>query len=177
MIVNDARTGLGRLEWIPDGEPGTWATLVRMRRLVQQGAEDPIVRETALRVIREAGAEPRSLAAVHALFRFVADRIGYQRDPDGIEQLSQARRTLQKGHEDCDGKAVLFAALLRSVKHPAQVGFRAISTNALRPRHFVHVFNFVSLPGMAKMAADATYRGTALGWQYPRATGLVEMPC
>lgn len=176
-VIVDARTGLGSLEWIPDGEPGTWATLIRMRELVHQGARDPVVRETAERVIREAGVGRSSLAAIEALHRFVADRITYKRDPAGMEQLSTARRTLEKRNEDCDGKATLFAALVQSISHPATVGFRAISTSPLTPRHFVHVFNFVRMPGRPTLAADATYPGTRLGWQYGRIARLVEMPC
>lgn len=176
IVEREQATALGTLEWIPDGEPGTWATLKRMRELVVQGARDPIVRATAERVIRDAGAATGSLAALAALHRFVADRIGYERDPAGIEQLATARRTLDKRREDCDGKATLLAALVRAVGHPAQIAFRAISTNRFTPRRFVHVFNVARFEGRT-IPMDATYAGTPLGWSYPRAVSTVELSC
>lgn len=175
MIVSHA-TALGALEWIPDGEAGTWATLARMRTLAREGAKDPVVRATAERIVRDAGASPGSLAALAALHRFVADRIGYERDPAGIEQLTTPRRTLEKRREDCDGKATLLAALLAAVSHPARVAFRAISTDWRTPRRFTHVFNVARLAGRV-IPMDATYPGTQLGWQYPRAVQQVELAC
>lgn len=147
-----------------------------MRELVQQGARDRIVKATAERIVRAAGAPAGSLAALAALHRFVADEIAYERDPAGIEQLATARHTLEKRREDCDGKATLLAALVAALAHPAKVSFRAIATNPLKLSRFTHVFNVARLAGQV-FPMDATYPGTPFGWQYGRIARQVELPC
>lgn len=173
MIVNNG-TRLGTLEWIPDGEAGTRVTLDRMRALVRAGVDDVMVRAAAQRVVYQAGVHPHSLGALKALFAFVRDQIRYVKDPVGIEQLSTPRRTLEKRNEDCDGKATLLVALIKSLRHPAAVGFRAISTNRFFPRTFTHVYAFARFGGRT-FAMDPTYPRTAFGWQYGRAAAREDV--
>lgn len=138
-----------------------------------------MVRAKTLDVIRRAGAAPLSLAALVAIHAFVCNQIRYVPDPvamkqlfprvaaadPNVELLSAPRATLQKGGEDCDGKATLFAAMVKSIAHPAQVGFRAITTNDWTPDTYTHVYNFVRLNGKL-IPVDATYPGTRFGWEF-----------
>jgi transglutaminase-like putative cysteine protease len=119
------------------------------------------------------------IAALEALFRWVRDHIRYRRDPatlQGVplsESLSAPTSTLARGEEDCDGKATLLAALVRALGHPARLLFRAIGGNPAKPHAFTHVY-LVARIGDREIPLDATYRGTAFGWEYPSATRRME---
>ena len=132
-----------------------------------------MVRTTAQRILSEAGATPGSLEALRALFTWVRDHIRYQADPRGLELLSEPARTLQKGREDCDGKATLVAALAHASGFAGQIAFRAIKVAGLRPNEFSHVYAIAHLPARV-LALDATYPGTVFGWEYPRRLATME---
>lgn len=135
----------------------------------------------AKQIIAGAGARPGTLQAVSALFAWVRDNIGYKSDPRVMrhghrvtfDQLSEPARTLEKRTEDCDGKATLLAAMLLAIGTPGRVIFRAISTRPLSPRDFVHVYTVLELGGRI-LPLDCTYRGTALGWEFPRAVARLD---
>lgn len=78
-------------------------------------AADPIVQRIARLIVGDANA-PRERA--DRLQRWVRDRIWYSRDPYGIEMTPDSRVTLLEGTEDCDGKARLLVALVRSLRDP-----------------------------------------------------------
>lgn len=63
-----------------------------------------------------------AFARVDQVFRFVRDGIRYVRDPGGKEQFADSAVVLQRGFDDCDGKARLFAALLHAAEHLSPVG-------------------------------------------------------
>jgi transglutaminase-like putative cysteine protease len=174
VVIVSRASALGQLEWIPDGPAGTRVTLEKMRALARKGATHPMVIETAQRILRDAGVPPRSAAALRALFEWVRDHIRFQRDPQGIEQLSWPHRTLEKGHEDCDGKITLLAALARAAGVPGTFSFRAIGTQALRPGFFEHVYGVARARGV-RIALDPTYAGTRYGWEYPHAVCAMEV--
>jgi len=79
-------------------------------------AADPVVAQLA-RIIVAGARTPEERA--RALHRYVRDRIWYSRDPHGLEMTPDARFVLEAGTEDCDGKARVLVALVRSLRDPA----------------------------------------------------------
>lgn len=169
-----ATTSNPQLGWIPDGVAGTRVTLQLMRSLARKGSEDPIVIATAQSIVRSSGVSLRSTAALRVLFEWVRDSITYKKDPAGIEYLSSPRRTLDARAEDCDGKATLLVALIRALKHPAALSFKAIGADRRAPSSYSHVYAIARLAGVT-IPLDCTYRGTAFGWEYPAATARMEV--
>lgn len=112
---------------LPDGRAGAIATLKYMRDFVHQSIVNPdqIIRAKAVSLIGDL--PPRKyLDEIKRLHAFVRDEIRYVRDPEGTELVQSPEKTLQVGMGDCDDKATLLGALLKSVGAPARfmaVGF------------------------------------------------------
>jgi transglutaminase-like putative cysteine protease len=154
---------------LPPGDTGTKVTLSLMRDLALSGAKDPVVRETAIGIVRASGAPEHNLdAQLGALFQFVRDQVMFIGDVAGVETLQTPRYTLRTRAGDCDDKAILLAALARSISIPADVSFRAAAVNPRAPRAFSHVYVVANINGR-DLPLDPTYKGTPAGFQ-PRAT-------
>lgn len=65
---------------------------------------------------------PSAMARVDQAFRYVRDHIRYVHDPNNREQFADAAVVLQRGFDDCDGKARTLAALLHAAEHISPVG-------------------------------------------------------
>lgn len=155
---------------LPAGDRGTRATLEIMRRLACAGGKDPVVREAAISIVKNAGVASHDFAGeLNAVFQHVRDRIRFTRDPAGVEALQAPAYTLRVGAGDCDDKATLLASLLRAIGHPAQLAFRVIGVDRKQPGRFSHVYVVAQL-GAKKVAMDPTWAGTPLGWEFPRPT-------
>lgn len=134
-----------------------------MRRLVDKGKQDLLVRETAVNVLHRAGIAPKDMAGeVSALFRYVRDHIRYVRDPAGVELVYDPANLLRIGAGDCDDKVVLLAALLESVGY--QTEFETLAT---RPGPFHHVIVRVKVGGRS-VPLDPTVERAPPGWIHPR---------
>lgn len=114
-----------RLEAIPPGRAGTRATLRMMSRLVRESSGDYELIQIAQSIVAHLP-EKAWRAEAAAIHTFVRDRIRYVRDPVDLEKIAGPMETLATGQGDCDDKAVLAAALLQAIGHPARfvaVGF------------------------------------------------------
>lgn len=105
---------------IPRGDAGTTATLHKMRRLVNDSLPLPLVRGTAVNIIRQA--VPRDRRGQIALIRaFLIERVQFVRDPVGVELLHSPEWLLRDiaaryyTNADCDDVAILGAALGKAV--------------------------------------------------------------
>ncbi len=162
-----------QLVGIPAGARGTRATLALMARLADDGSRDPLVRQWAIGVLQHARVAPHDHAGeLAAIFRAVRDGIRFTRDPDNLETLQTPRRTLQWRAGDCDDFSTLLAAALRSIGTPARLAFRVIGS---KPGRFGHVYVVARLAGR-DVPLDGIYRGTPLGWQYPRPAVREDYP-
>lgn len=161
---------------LPPGDKGTRVTLAMMRDLALTGAKDPAVRETAIRVVQgsRTAREHDPASQLGALFAFVRDRITFIGDVAGVETLQSPRYTLRVRAGDCDDRAVLLAALARSINAAPGMRFRAIAANRAAPRQFSHVYVVARVDGR-DLALDPTYRGTPVGWQYPSPTRVEDL--
>lgn len=130
---------------IPGGEPGSMATLQKMRAVVNVSLLDPLVIETARRVVRDL--PPRDTDAHAAAIRaYLAEHLQFVQDPRGVEMLATpryllteiSRRYIVQG--DCDDAAVLGCALAKAVGLQCRLVVLAF-TYADAP--FSHVFGIV----------------------------------
>jgi hypothetical protein len=165
------------LEALEPGAPGVARTLTLMRGLVTQGKTNPMVRSTALNVLKGAQTVPLDdQGEAMALYRWVADRVRYVRDVAGVETLQAPWITIAEGSGDCDDKATLLAALLKASGNRAKLTFRAVGTDPRTPGQFRHVYLVARFPDQTRMALDATREGTRAGWEFPAPTVSMEVP-
>lgn len=104
---------------IPEGVRGVSATLALMRQCAEAGKSSPLIRQTALQILRTVP-EHDDRAEVAALCEWVRDKIRYTRDVYGVETLHTPERILDLRQGDCDDKSCLLAALLMSVGYPVE---------------------------------------------------------
>lgn len=131
------RRGLGLIrassrELIPDGLPGTRATLKRMAQIARKAKTDPAVIELARQVVTDTR---RWIAAARQVQAWVQGNVRYVEDPDGVETLQDPLLTVQIGAGDCDDQSILVASLLQSVGIGAR--FHAVGE---RPGELSHVY-------------------------------------
>ncbi len=115
----------GQLLGIPNGKPGTKATLKLMRQLVIQGKRNIHIRQLALDIVKNNNQKDWENEAKE-LHEFVRDKIRYIKDINGIETIQTPLKTLEIKQGDCDDKSVLLATLLETIGHPVRfiaVGF------------------------------------------------------
>ena len=157
---------------LPPGDGGTEATLAIMKKLVEgpEGAQNLLVRETAIRVLgRQGGLEHNLMGQLRALYYFVRDGIRFVGDIAGVETLQSPRYTLTVKAGDCDDRATLIAALVRAIGIPATLRFRVVAANPRAPQTFSHVYVMANIGGR-DIALDPTYRSNPFDFQYPAVT-------
>jgi transglutaminase-like putative cysteine protease len=113
-------------------------TVNKMRDLISAGAWNPIVRHTALKIIRNVPERDHN-AEYHALHAFVRDKIRFVRDTYNKELLQTPEITLSMAAGDCDDKTTLLCALLLAIGLPA--AFATIKTGG---QYFSHVYAMVN---------------------------------
>lgn len=108
------------LTQIPRGDAGTAVTLRKMASLVNQSIAKPVVRGTAVNIVRSVVPRDRR-GQVQAIRQFLAERVQFVRDPVGVELLHAPDFLLRDvatryyASADCDDVAMLGAALGKSV--------------------------------------------------------------
>jgi transglutaminase-like putative cysteine protease len=113
-----------------------------------------------------AGVEPHDHSGeVGAIFAFVRDRVHFVRDILGVETLQGPRYTLHVMAGDCDDRATLLAAMIRSLGIPAEVSFRVVAANP-STRAFSHVY-VTTVMGGKRVALDPTYATNRPGFEPP----------
>jgi transglutaminase-like putative cysteine protease len=155
------------------GDTGTRQTVDAMRRLVEQGARDPYVRAAVIRHLRSSAVGDHNVdAQVRAWFSYVRDRILFVNDPTGGEWLQAARVTLDVGGGDCDDRAILLAAGLKSIGVPVQ--FKIVAVDPNRSATFSHVYVVANVRGRW-VPLDATYQDNTVGTEprHPYRTWMV----
>jgi len=126
--------------------PGLDGVLDKMKELADQGKGDPIVREKAVSITKNIPKDPRTNLPNRRNYQQIADavymwmkkNIEYINDPDGIEWLQTAKKTIELGYGDCDDQSVLAAALLSSIGVPTR--FKVVKANPDRRNAYSHVY-------------------------------------
>lgn len=126
--------------------PGLDGVLTEMKRLVDEGKGDPAVRSKAFEITQNIPVDPRTGLPnrrnygkiADAVYSWMKKNIAYVNDPDGIEWLQTAPKTLELGFGDCDDQSVLAGALLSSIGVP--VRFRVVKANPKKKEAYSHVY-------------------------------------
>jgi transglutaminase-like putative cysteine protease len=119
------------------GLAGIWQTMYVMRDLVRKSIEDRIVKETAVKIIRDIPPQD-NFSQIKALFDYVRDNVKYVKDIYGIEEIQTPSRMIKnieqkKAFGDCDDMALLLASLLYNVGFKTR--FVVIATTPKRYNH------------------------------------------
>jgi transglutaminase-like putative cysteine protease len=116
------------------------------------------VRELAKQITRGALSKAHAMARLHV---WVRDRIAYVRDPGGREEFADPITVARSGRDDCDGKARLLVALVRSLGDPLMV---ARIRPVFRGADFVHVQAELAYPGSdGWRLAEVIVKGVGIG--------------
>lgn len=150
-----------RLEFRNDQEK-----LAFLDSVANEYATHPKIVALASRLIRRLRPDAY-LAQAREIHRFVRDGIRYQPDPNRQEQLINPVSVIERGRDDCDGKAVTAVALMRAVGLDARVHPRWAGDE------LEHVQVRVRFPGSdhvggpyregAWLIGEVTIRGAELG--------------
>jgi len=107
---------------------------------------DPIIKQTADKILSLSGCKSHKICQAKSLFFFVRDKFNYVSDPLRYEYIKSPRESLSAKGGDCDDASVLLANLLESI---------GITTR------------FVFIPGHVYIQAympDALARYKEIGW-------------
>lgn len=147
---------------IPAGERGLTAKLREAKRLVEGAKRDPGFRRSVLEVV--ALVDQRDYAAeVSAVFAFIKRHVRYTRDPLGLEHFTNPvdmmRQIEREGQtfEDCDGTAILAAAMLETIGNPTRFVVGRIADQA------VHIWTEARV-GARWIPLEVTRPATGVGW-------------
>lgn len=91
-----------------------------LRQMASHDALDPsVVRAAHNQIVPFKPDDWKSQAK--EIHRFVRDGIRFQRDPDRKEEFAPSALVLERGWDDCDGKAKLAVAMMRSLGMEADI--------------------------------------------------------
>jgi transglutaminase-like putative cysteine protease len=145
-----------------------------MRRLVDEGSRDMVVREAVVRSIQAANVGSHDIRGqADAWFNAVKNGITFVNDPVRSEWLQSPRVTLNLRAGDCDDRSTLLAAGLAAIGIPSQ--FKVVALNRRYPGTFSHVYIEALINGRL-VPMDATYPNNTLGTEPPRASRMVRYP-
>jgi hypothetical protein len=121
-----------RFQGLGDGDPGIVQTLAAMRAAMVDATRDPLVIDTARQIVAASGSQAGHdvRRSMDALFRWLASRYRFVRDPLDVEWLTVPRAMLDdiaaRGSvaEDCESAATLLASLAEAVGIPTR--FRVV---------------------------------------------------
>lgn len=147
------------LTGISDGPEGIRETLDAMRAIVREWRVRPEIRSLAESLIAGVPEKEFGLEAA-ALHAWVRDSIRYTQDVNEVETLKTPDVLLASRQGDCDDKAILLAALLESIGHPAR--FVAI---AFEPDQFEHVYVETRVGPAWNWVAAETTEPVEFGWR------------
>lgn len=145
---------------MPSGNAGVFATVARMREMVNRCKQSPRIIEAATSIIWTAP-ERDELSEVQSLFEWVRDCVRYVRDVHGMETLCDPSITLARRLGDCDDQSTLLASMLESVGYPTRFVIGAFAA----PGAWDHVWLQVFAAG-DWLDADPTEH-QPLGWAPP----------
>lgn len=142
------------------GDRGVEQTVRAMRRLIDQGKKDPVIRELAANIIRDARVPAFDFAGEsRAIYDWVRQNLRFTRDVYGVETLQAAREIVRLGIGDCDDFTVLICSLLGTIGHRARI---VTISKPDDEKNFSHVFPQDCLSG-SWITMDAARRDPAFG--------------
>lgn len=154
-----------------DPERASMATLDVIHQLAREGREDPVVRDMAIRIVREAGApENHKRAQIQAVGRWIQRHLYYVNDPVNVETVATARVILEQAQHgqaafDCDDFVVLGHSLLNSLGIPTESVI--VKGDARDPTQWTHIY-LRAHDGARWIPLDLIMKNKPLGWEPPK---------
>jgi hypothetical protein len=168
----DRRPVQMRNSWTPDGDKGVAITICLMQYAAQAGAQDPKIRELALKIVSGVPNNDRQ-GEIDAIYNWVKDNIAFRGEHDETVQAPEV--TLRFEGADCDCQSVLVAALLGSIGYP--VNFKTVAS--VGEKDFSHVYAEVlddSTGQWRALPLDTTVAEASPGWEPPHIGRAKEWP-
>jgi hypothetical protein len=148
---------------LQDGDAGVARTVKLMRGFVNgsEGATHPLVRQTAVNIVRGIDSNNKQ-GQIAAVLDWVKQNIDFRGEYK--ETLQTPVVTLQLGAGDCDDHSQLIAALLKSLGFRTR--FCTVAADSEDPRQFTHVYAEVQDPGSQQwISLDSTVKASYPGWR------------
>lgn len=146
---------------IPEGDPGTIATIDQMRRLIDHGMKDPYIHELSAGIINLAGVRAFDwMGEARAVYNWVRQHIRFTRDVRGKETLHAASDIVRLGIGDCDDFTILICSLMGTIG--AKCSIVTVASDPRDPDLFSHVYPEVSINGRW-VTMDAARRDPRFG--------------
>jgi transglutaminase-like putative cysteine protease len=148
-----------QLAQLSEGVTGIRETLALMVQIARHTRKSSyVVRNHAAQVVQ--GLRQKAwVDEVKTIHAWVRDNIRYVRDIRDVETLATPEKTLENRYGDCDDKALLVAAMLEAIGHPAR--FVAVGRKL---NEYEHVLVETKMGN--RWVAVETTEPVALGW-YP----------
>jgi transglutaminase-like putative cysteine protease len=147
---------------IPLGDPGTYVTIQQMRRLIHEGARDPVVYELATQLVRHLRPFD-SRAQANAIFNWMRANIRYTPHIRGTQTLHAIRETIRLGVGDCPMYTCVALAIAEAVGMRGHIV--TIAGDPDDPDTFSHVYPELEVARDQWVAVDAARRGPRFGRQ------------
>jgi transglutaminase superfamily protein len=142
-----------------DGDPGVAQTIKQMRRLIQQGKQDPTVHELAAQILRRANVRAYDWEGeARAVFEAVRRNLRFTRDVNGNETLHAAPDIIRLGIADCDDFTILICSLMETIGCDTRIVTIAVDQDG----EFCHVYPEAEINGRW-CAMDAARQSAAFG--------------
>ncbi len=162
-----------RVLWEPldQGDAGITKTLATMRALKDAATRDPFVVQTARNLVARAPSRaPADQAGT--IYAWLKDHYRFVQDPLDYELLIPPRRLLEdirrQGYfqEDCDGSAMLLAALAEAVGIRSRFHVFSRASRSVGDSGFTHVLTELAISGRW-VPYDLTVEAAEPGWRPP----------
>jgi len=150
-------------------------------RIAQMRGRDPRIATLAVKILKNAGVEPRDyVGQAKALLNYVQNDLYYINEPG--ERLSDPLRTLDVGYGDCDDLVIVLGALLESIRIPWRVVISGTDKRGKKVRYhygdkfpggekkgyiWSHIYMTIGDRPFSPQKwhyAETTVRGAPLGW-------------
>lgn len=159
-LLSNLGTMAAQVMPLAGGDRGVEQTVRAMRRLIEQGKKDPVIRELAARIITSAGIPAFDFVGEsRAIYDWVRANLRFTRDVYGVETLQAAREIVRLGIGDCDDFTVLICSLLGTIGHRTRI---VTISKPEDEKNFSHVFPQDNLNG-AWITLDAARMNPAFG--------------
>jgi hypothetical protein len=140
-----------------------------MREIVDKMKSNIQIRIISAVLLKDVSVHDR-IGQIRVIFRFVADRIRYMKDPFKKEHLANPLETLQVKAGDCDCKSILLATILESCGFETQfvlvpkhvfvrVRIKPSDINRIPPNSF-----YIKDQSKYWIPLESTAKGAPIGW-------------
>lgn len=176
MSIYDSIAGVpSRREFLGYGDQAIYATIDKVRSIINASYVNPYVRRFAEKIIENVPVNDK-MGEISAIHQFVSQRVRYTKDPHGMEYLQTPPTLLtmiERGERpagDCDDMTMLSLSLLKSIGFPVAVKVTSYSPDG----RFAHIYGLAFVSKRGWVPVECVRGDKPLGWEAPNATRQIE---